>query len=154
MITRAEAERIVNAPPAVVYGVLADYRTHHPRIMPAPPFSNLDVESGGVGRGTVFHITVRMFGRNERLHMRVSEPQPGRVLTETNLETGEVTEFTVTPEDDGARSHVRIRSSFETAAGWRGAMDRRLKPAIVGRLLGQQLQQLDRYIQGQEKRAS
>ena len=64
----AHAERPIDAPPAAVYTVLADYRTHHPRIMPAPPFSDLEVETGGVGAGTVFHITVRTAGRRQRLH--------------------------------------------------------------------------------------
>jgi len=102
---RAHAEQLVDASPAAVYQVLADYGTHHPRIMPASLFSDLEVASGGVGAGTVFHITLRTMGRRQRLHMQVAEPEPGQVLTETNLDTGVVTEFGVAPGDGACRSH-------------------------------------------------
>ena len=143
---RAHAEQLVDASPAAVYSVLADYTTHHPRIMPAPPFSDLEVESGGVGAGTVFHITVRMAGRRQRLHMRVAEPDPGQVLTETNLDTGAVTVFNVAPGDDEARTRVRMSSQWETASGLRGLADLLVTPLLMGRMFAKQLRQLDRYM--------
>jgi uncharacterized protein YndB with AHSA1/START domain len=143
---RAYAERTIGAPPAAVYAVLADYTTQHPRIMPAPPFSGLEVESGGVGAGTVFHITVRMLGRRQRLHMRVAEPAPGEVLTETNLDTGVVTEFRVAPRDGGARTLARISSEWDTAAGVRGFIERLTAPPMTGRVFARQLRQLDQYV--------
>jgi len=142
---RAAAEHLIDAPAATVYEVLADYSTHHPRIMPASMFSNLEVETGGVGAGTVFHITLRRAGRRQRLHMRVAEPEPGRVLTETNLDTGVVTRFSVAP-GDGGRTLARISSEWETAGGLRGLADRLLTPRLMGRVFGQQLRQLDRYL--------
>ena len=144
--TRAHAERKIGAPPAAVYAVLADYTTQHPRIMPASLFSNLEVESGGVGAGTVFHITLRMLGRRQRLHMRVGEPEPGHVLTETNLDTGVVTKFTVAPDDGGSRALARISSQWETAGGLRGLGDRLVTPLLMGRIFAKQLRQLDQYI--------
>jgi hypothetical protein len=144
--TRAQAERLIGAPPAAVYAVLADYTTHHPRIMPAPPFSDLEVESGGVGAGTVFHITVRMLGRRQRLHMRVAEPAPGQVLTETNLDTGVVTEFTVAPRDGGSRTLAGMSSGWESKGGMRGLVDRLVTPRLMGRMFAKQLHQLDQYM--------
>jgi hypothetical protein len=143
---RAHAEQLVDASPAAVYAVLANYTTHHPRIMPAPPFSDLEVETGGVGAGTVFHITVRMAGRRQRLHMRVAEPDPGQVLTETNLDTGAVTVFNVAPGDGEARTRVRMSSQWETAGGLRGLADRLVTPRLMGRIFAKQLRQLDRYM--------
>jgi hypothetical protein len=143
---RAEAEQLIDAPPAAVYAVLADYTTHHPRIMPASTFSDLEVETGGVGAGTVFHITVRVAGRRQRLHMRVAEPEPGRILTETNLDTGAVTEFGVAPGERRPRTRARISSEWETAAGLRGLVDRLLTPRLMGRIFAQQLRELDRYL--------
>ena len=67
--------------------------THHPWIMPPSRFSDLGVETGGVGAGTVFHITLRVLGRRQRLHMAVTEPRPGTELTETDLDTGALTTF-------------------------------------------------------------
>ena len=147
---RAHAEQPIDAAPAAVYEALADYTTHHPRIMPAPPFSDLEVESGGVGAGTIFHITVRMLGRRQRLHMRVAEPEPGQVLTETNLDTGVVTQFRVTPRDGPSRTLVRMSSQWETAGGLRGLADRLVTPLLMGRIFGKQLRQLDRYMHSGE----
>jgi len=77
---RVEADRTIGARAADVYQVLADYSVHHPKIMPPDHFSNLEVEDGGAGAGTVFHITAKVAGKRQRLHMRVSEPEPGSVL--------------------------------------------------------------------------
>jgi hypothetical protein len=148
----AHADRPIDAPPAAVYTVLADYTTHHPRIMPAPPFSDLEVESGGVGAGTIFHITVRMLGRRQRLRMRVAEPEPGHVLTETNLDTGVVTQFTVVPLDGGSRTVVQMSSEWETAGGLRGLADRLVTPRLMGRAFAKQLHQLDQYVRSTHDR--
>jgi uncharacterized protein YndB with AHSA1/START domain len=150
--TRVQAERLIGAPPAAVYAMLADYTTHHPRIMPAPPFSDLEVESGGVGAGTVFHITVQMLGRRQRLHMRVAEPEPGRVLTETNLDTGVVTVFSVAPGDGGSRTLAGMSSEWETQRGLRGLVDRLVTPRLMGRMFAKQLRQLDQYLRSADDR--
>ena len=149
---RAHAERLIAAAPASVYAVLADYTTEHPRIMPASLFSDLEVETGGVGAGTVFHITLRMPGRRQRLHMRVGEPEPGQVLTETNLDTGVVTRFSVASEDGGRRTLARIASEWETAGGLRGLADRLVTPLLLGRIFARQLRQLDRYLRSADDR--
>jgi Polyketide cyclase / dehydrase and lipid transport len=149
---RAHAELLIDAPPAVVYMVLADYTTRHPKIMPAPPFSDLEVESGGVGAGTVFHITLRMLGRRQRLHMRVGEPEPGRVLTETNLDTGVITEFTVAPREGGSRTLAGMSSEWEPQGGLRGLTDRLVTPRLMGRMFTKQLRQLDQYIRSADDR--
>ena len=148
----AEAEKLVQADSAAVYEVLADYATHHPRIMPPKHFENLEVESGGVGEGTVFHITARIAGKEQRLHMRVGEPDPGRVLTETNLDTGVVTEFRVSG-NGGDSTLVRMSSGWE-AKGIRGWFDRLIAPRVLRGLFADQLDQLDRYLQSKEVRTS
>ncbi len=148
----AHAERLIDAPPAAVYTVLADYTRHHPRIMPAPPFSDLEVESGGVGAGTVFHITVRLLGRRRRLHMRVGEPEPGQVLTETNLDTGVVTQFTVAPGHGGSSTVVQMSSEWEPAGGLRGLADRLVTPRLMDRAFANQLHQLDQYVRSPDGR--
>ena len=149
-LARAHADQLVDASPAAVYQVLADYSTHHPRIMPSPPFSHLEVESGGVGAGTVFHITLRTMGRRQRLHMRVAEPEPGQVLTETNLDTGVVTEFSVAPSNGASRSLVAMSSEWEPAGGLRGMLDRLVTPPLMGRMFAKQLRQLDQYMRSGE----
>ena len=145
-LARAHAEDLIDARPTAVYAVLADYTTHHPRIMPPSLFSNLEVEAGGVGAGTVFHITLRTAGKEQRLHMKVEEPKPGQVLTETNLDTGVVTEFSVAPGNGGMGTLAKISSEWETADGLRGLVDRFMAPVLMGRIFTKQLRQLNQYM--------
>ena len=88
---------MISAPPDKVYAVLADYHEGHPNVLPKRYFKSLIVEQGGKGAGTVIHVQLSVMGVRRESHMRVSEPEPGRVLTETDLETGLVTSFIVSP---------------------------------------------------------
>jgi polyketide cyclase/dehydrase/lipid transport protein len=147
---RAHAESVIDARPTAVYEVLADYTTHHPRIMPSPLFSNLAVEKGGVGAGTIFHITLRAMGRVQHLHMQVAEPEPGQALTETDLDSGVVTQFRVAPHDGGTRTMARISSEWVTDGGVRGLVDRFLTPVLLGRIYAKQLRELGRYMHSRD----
>lgn len=75
----ASAEGTVNAPADQVYGYIADMREHHPHLLP-PAFSDFQVESGGVGAGTITRFTVTAGGRSRQYRMTVAEPEPGRIL--------------------------------------------------------------------------
>lgn len=70
-----EVSGVIDAPPATVYAVLADYRSSHPQILPKPYFTNLIVEQGGQGAGTVFRTQVVVMGVKTDYHMVVSEPR-------------------------------------------------------------------------------
>jgi len=142
----AHVQATIDARSSAVYEVLADYRTHHPRIMPPSMFSDLEVESGGVGDGTVFHITLHVPGKDKTLHMRVGEPDPGHVLTETDLDTGEVTVFEVTSANGGSKTTARMSSSWKPKRGVAGWFDRFMTPPMLRRAYRKQLSQLDRYM--------
>src|SRR5437588_10439379 len=90
------AQRSVEAQADVVYGYLADMREHHPRFLP-PAFSDFQVETGGVGAGTITRFNVTAGGRSRSYRMEVSEPEPGRVLRESDTSSSLVTTFTVAP---------------------------------------------------------
>ena len=108
---------VIAAPPAAAYAVIADYRDWHPWIIPRPPFVDLQVDEGGVGAGTVIRFSMRAFGRTTTMRATISEPEPGRVLVETDPEGAVITTFTVDPEADGTRSRVTIATDLEVA-GW------------------------------------
>ena len=137
----AMAEGTVAAPADRVYAILADYREHHPRILP-PAFSDLLVEQGGVGAGTVIRFRLTLGGRTQAFHQRVDEPAPGRILTETDLDTGAVTTFTVTPAGDSSR--VRIKTSYERG-GLRGLVESLIAPTMLRRLYVDEIARLNRY---------
>src|SRR5947209_20359744 len=100
------AEREIGAPADRVYRIFADYRQHHPNILP-PQFHDLRVERGGVGTGTVFSFQMTVAGRTRSGHMAVTEVEPGRVLAEHDTNSSLVTTFTVVPM--GVRSNLRIQ---------------------------------------------
>ncbi|HEY3342025.1 MAG TPA: SRPBCC family protein, partial [Anaerolineae bacterium] len=113
-----------------VYAILADYRAGHPNILPKAYFKSLVVEQGGQGAGTVIHVQLSVMGIRRESHMRVSEPEPGRVLAETDLQTGLVTTFIVDPAP-GGQSTLRISTDWESAPGLAGWLDRTFTPLVL-----------------------
>src|SRR5688500_9099663 len=91
---QVSASALMHAPPQAVYAIIADYHHGHPQILPKPPFVSLAVEQGGTGAGTVIRVHMRVLGQLHMVRAVVTEPEPGRVLVETN-DNGSVTTFTV-----------------------------------------------------------
>ncbi len=143
---RASGERLIAAPADRVYGYLADYREHHPRILP-PAFTELRIEAGGVGAGTVFSLRMRVGGRTRASRMQVTEPAPGRVLVESDLGSDLVTTFTVAPE--GRASRVRIETRWTAPGGPAGLIERLFAPRVLRRLYADELARLDAYAREQ-----
>jgi uncharacterized protein YndB with AHSA1/START domain len=139
---RVAAERAIDAPPATVYGYLADMREHHPKFLP-DNFSDFTVEQGGVGAGTVTRFKVTAGGRTREYQMTVAEPEPGRVLTETDSKSSLVTSFTVTP--DGAGSRVRIETTWQGAGGIGGFFERLFAPRAMRGIYADELERLNAY---------
>jgi hypothetical protein len=128
----------VNAPARRVYETIADYRNGHARIIPPKYFKSLDVEEGGVGAGTVIRFTMRVLGSERVGRARVTEPQPGRVLVETELTTGFVTTFTVAPAGDSA-SDVSIETQVPGKPGISGAVERWVAKSVLPRIYRDEL---------------
>jgi len=136
------AERTVGAPAPEVYGYIADHRNHHPHFLP-PAFSDFQVESGGVGAGTIARFKLTAGGRTRQFRMQVAEPEPGRVLTESDTGSTSVTTWTVTPE--GSACQVRISTTWQGAGGVGGVFERLFAPRVLRRLYGDELSRLDAY---------
>lgn len=139
------SEREIAAPADVVYGILADYRNHHPNILP-PAISGLVVEEGGIGEGTVIRVTTSLARTTRESRQRVEEPEPGRVLREIDVDGGAVTTFTVTPR--GATSHVRIETVLPIR-GARGIVERFLAPRLLRPIYAEELDRLETYARQQ-----
>lgn len=119
---RVTTSALIPAPAPKVYSILADYRVGHPSILPRPYFESLVVEEGGVGAGTAICFEMRVLGRRQTFHSVVTEPEPGRVLVETDLNTGAATTFSVEPRDDGRHSQVTIATDTTVRDGVFGAL--------------------------------
>lgn len=141
-----EATATIDAPPERVYAVLADYRNHHPNIVPKPYFTGLRVEEGGVGAGTIVVADMDVYGTKRSFRLAVTEPQPGRVLAESDAAAGMVTTFTVEPLEGGRRSRVTIASDARPSPGLGGLIERLVNPAITRRIYRAELQQLNAYV--------
>jgi hypothetical protein len=121
------AERVIDAPADTVYHHVADMRDHHPRYLP-PAFSDFRVETGGTGAGTITRFTVTAGGRTRQYRMKVDEPEPGRVLTESDTGSSMVTTTTVSPQD--GNSLVRIRTTGRRR-GIGGFFERMFAPRVM-----------------------
>jgi hypothetical protein len=117
----ASAERHIDAPSRRVYHYIRDFREHHPRFLP-PQFSDLQIETGGVGAGTVHSFNMTLGGRTTGYRVRVGEPEPGRVLIESDPSRRMLTTFTV-DADPGGGSRVRIETRWH-ANGVQGFFER------------------------------
>jgi len=126
----AEATAHVGASAADAYRMIADYRVGHTRIIPPRYFRDLRVEEGGYGAGTVIRYDLIAFGKTTRARARVTEPEPGRVLVETDLDKGAVTSFVVDPVGT-AKSRVTIKTDMPTRSGLVGFIER----AVIRRFL-------------------
>jgi len=136
------AERTIDAPAETLYAYIADMREHHPHFLP-PAYSDFQVEAGGVGAGTITRFRMTAGGRSRDYRMEIGEPEPGRVLTESDTGSSLVTTFTVTPEGEGAR--VRISSTWAGAGGVGGFFERLFAPRVLRGILDDELERLAAY---------
>ena len=141
----ASAERRIDAPARRVYSYIADFRQHHLNFLP-PQFSDFAIESGGVGAGTVHRFRMTLGGRTTEYRVRVGEPQPGRVLIESDPARRMLTRFTVEPEPGGG-CIVRIETCWY-AYGIQGLVERLAAPRMLRRVYREELELLDRYAAG------
>jgi hypothetical protein len=137
---RAAESATIRAPAQKAYAIIADYRVGHPRIVPPRFFSDMEVEQGGVGAGTVIRFKMKMLGMTRLLRAEITEPNPGRLLVESYPATGEVTTFTVEPID-GDHCNVTITTEW-TRGGMSGLMQRMLVPSILRRVFREELARL------------
>lgn len=138
----AEASANVGASAADAYRMIADYRVGHARIIPPRYFRNLRVEEGGYGAGTVISYDLIAFGKTSHARARVTEPEPGRVLVETDLDKGAVTSFVVDPVG-AARSRVTIMTDMPTRSGLLSLIERAVIPRFLARVYIAELALLD-----------
>jgi hypothetical protein len=132
------ASALIPAPAQDIYAIIADYRAGHLEIIPKPPFVSVEVLEGGTGAGTVIRVKLKLFGKVQTYNAIVSEPEPGRVLAETN-DNGYVTSFIVEPREGGKQAYVTISTKLSGRGGILGALEhwllnRTLRPVYIKEL--------------------
>lgn len=131
--------RFIPAPPERIHAVLADYHRGHRAILPAC-FQSLEVEVGGFGEGTVIRYALRLLGRRLETRARITEPEPGRRLVETDLGNGATTTFHLEPEGRGTRVRIETEHHQPGLAGWLAA---RLFPLLLRGIYREELANLE-----------
>ena len=106
---RVKATEVLDARPEDVYSTIADYRKAHPRILPKENLYDLQVEEGGYGAGTIIRFKSRILGVEQSFHHRVSEPEPGRVLVEQDIDAVQNVTTTFTSDSCRGRKEVQGR---------------------------------------------
>ena len=106
---KVKAEEVLDARPEDVYATIADYRKGHPSILPKESLYDLQVEEGGYGAGTIIRFKSRILGVEQSFHHRVSEPEPGRVLVEQDIDTKQNLATTFTSDSCRGRTEVSGR---------------------------------------------
>ena len=141
----AKEAATLNARSQDVYATIADYRNGHPRIVPPETFSDMRVEQGGYGEGTVIRFKVKTLGVVQEFYQRVTEPEPGHVLVEQDIDSPEhiITTFTVTPVENGQKSHVEISTVMNASPGIRGMMERWVLTKLNPRVYRKELKRLE-----------
>ena len=139
-VTRTEH---INAPPDRIYGIIRDYHHGHPGILPKQ-FSNMRVVEGGVGAGTKIAFDVTVLGQTQHFVAVVTEPDPGRVLVEKNLEpTQSVTTFVVEPDSDGQAARVTIQTELAQRSGMAGRIERYVTAKVMQSMYAAELKKLN-----------
>jgi hypothetical protein len=140
-----EASAFLKARPADVYNVLADYRVGHNAILPKPYFVEMRVEEGGFGAGTAITVDMEVYGVKRTMRMRVTEPQKGYILEETDIDTGTQTHFIFDAAEGGTRLTIHTKMNF--ADGFMGFIEKLTTPAIIRNIYKKELQNIAEYLQ-------
>jgi len=134
----ATASRLFNTPVEEIYNIIADYRNGHPNILPKPYFLSLDVEEGGFGAGTIIRFQMRLLGQIQSFRSLITEPEPGRVLVETDIKSGIATSFTVESAGDNHQTRVTISTELKG----RNALEGFIAKVILQKVYSRELELL------------
>lgn len=148
-IIHVETERTIDAAPAQVFNLLANYRTTHKDILPGENYQDYKVEQGGEGAGTVYSYNLNAGRRVRPYKMKVSVPTPGNVLQESDQNSTLVTTWTLVPQDDGSKTRVRLTTEWGShASGIGGFMERTFAPRAIKGIYGTVLGRLESVATG------
>lgn len=140
-----EVSNIIPANIETVYAIIADYNVGHQAILPKPAFREMSVLDGGVGAGTRLHVHVKIYGQSYYYDQIVEEPEPGRVIIERDINTGQFSTFTLEPLSDN-QTCVKITAVNPLRPGIMGLIERISQPRIIGNLFKIELQNLADYV--------
>lgn len=66
-----------------------------------------------MGAGTVVNFAMRILGQTQRFRSLITEPEPGCLLVETDIQSQLPTSFHVVPIGDGLQTRVTISTELK-----------------------------------------
>ena len=138
----ATAARTIAKPADHLYSLVADFRDHHPHILP-PNFGDFRVLSGGIGLGTETFSTMTLGGRTQTIRTRVTRAEAPTLIEEMVVDRPMTTTFAFTPTDEGTT--VRIETSWLPGTGLPGLLERWFAPRMLARVYADELRRLEAY---------
>lgn len=96
-----------------------------------------------MGAGTITRFKVTAGGRSRECRMKTAEPEPGRILTESDTASSAVTTFAVSPQ--GAASLVQSSTTWDGAGGIGGLFERMFAPRMMRSIYADELKRFDAY---------
>ncbi|MGB1286581.1 MAG: SRPBCC family protein [Aggregatilineales bacterium] len=140
------SSKIIPASAARIYAVLADYEAGHRAILPPRYFKDMQVLEGGYGDGTLIQVTLGILGKTYEYTMRVTEPEPGHIIKETDTNTGQYSTFILEEQADG-QCRVTIEAGIPEETGIMGVIQRLTQPPLSRRMFNEELDILANYVQ-------
>lgn len=144
------ATRVIDVPTEIIYNIIADYRNMHWLILPKEYFLSLEVEEGGFGAGTVINFAMRLLGQTQSFHSLITEPEPGRLLVETDIKSGIPSFFHIVPIEKEQQTRVTISTELKG----RGVVESWVAKMILQKIYRQELELLAQVAEAQGKRTS
>jgi len=96
----------------------------------------------------VVSFQMRVLGQLRSFHSTISEPDPGRMLVETDPQAGTVTTFTVDPRDGGQSAFVTIETTIPVRAGLAGRFEGWMAERTLRPIYAQELKLLESVARG------
>ncbi len=134
--------RTMDGQPEKFYSLIADYKESHPLILPPQFLSDLTVEEGGYGAGTIIRFKTHLLGRSFPTRGIVSEPKPGKVILEEYPDQGLATSFTVRAVN-ASRTQVTITTRWQPSRNPLQRLFQALFPKILRSPYQTELRRLD-----------
>ena len=146
-----EVSKTIQASSKAIYAVISDYEVGHQAILPKPYFTEMIVEKGGQGAGTELTISMEVMRDKRTFHQIVEEPEPGRILIERDLDTAQITQFTLEPLENGQATEVTIMIEFELRKGLSGWIEGFMSKFFLRYLFNKELDNLAEYVASDER---
>ena len=135
-----ESSRDIPVEAAVLHAIVTDYHVGHPAILPKP-FEGIRVDKGGRGAGTELTLFAKAFGSTTEMRQKVSEPEPGRVVVEADMDSDLVTKFIFEPLEAGQQTRVTITTDYTP----KSFAERFVNPPLLRYMYKKELQNLEAY---------